>query len=62
MSRDDFRRREMVSGKERNKETRGSRGKIKRERNGVFYSLLCTQYIMSLRRGRVNDLMNWSWE
>ena len=62
MSRDDFRRREMVSGKEINKETRGRRGKIKRERNCVFYSLLCTQYIMSLRRRRVNDLMNWSWE
>ena len=47
---------------ERNKETGGSRGKIKRERNCVFYSLLCTQYIMSLHRRRVNDLMNWSWE
>ena len=52
----------MASEKETKKESRGSRGKIKRERNCVFYSLLCTQYIMSLRRRRVNDLMNWSWE
>ena len=57
----DFRR-EMISRKETKKEIRGAAGERLRGEETIEDDSYSAQFIISLCRHRVRDLMNWSWE